>query len=515
MGVGAVRRNPAWTIYFALLFLFLGILIWPTFSNPPHVDYWEAFFTFHQVRADPGLSVWPYVVNHDPWRHGTFRPLLYTLLFLEQVAFGSHFVWNHLVNFFWYCLLLVLLFHLGRRLGAGSAELFGFLTVFAVLYSHCDVLSLTFHVAILAGFAGFIGGFIVYLSYREGGKTLFLLPVGLLFFFSLLCYETFALWPLAILLLFYYPGTAGVNRRSPWPTAAMLGILYLLYGTTFILTRSAAHLSGELSSPSAAAFLTGVVLALFNLVYTGIGVNLVPVLAYPGRYRGYSEMMGWFPIENPPWLLPLARVLAVVALLLIALLVSCLIRRKERRTLAAAAFLGFLYLANFSLLSAARATTSHYSHIIRQFRYQLIPNALLALLAAVVVTALLKNARRGRTMLFVFLLAVFLVNSAYTRLHIENVTARLSPLKELLADIRSGIDRGEITPARRLFLPDGFALAFPRLCWNRGMGQRIWGTYQWIFSPAELACFSRQKEEAFWTMDFDRGVHVRREETGE
>lgn len=394
-------------------------------------------------------------------------------------------------------------------------ELCGFLSVFAVLYSHCDVLSLTFHVAILAGFAGFIGGFIVYLRYLRSGKTLLLIPVGLLFLFGLLCYETFALWPLAVLLLLYSPGPDGAIRRSSWPTVLMLGILYLLYGTIFLLTRSASHLSGELVSPSAAALLTGVVFALFNFLYTGIAVNLIPALAYPGRYRGYSEMMGWFPIENPPWLLPLARVLAVVALLLIALLVYCLIRREERRTLSAAAFLGFLYLGNFSLLSTARAATSHYSHIIRQFRYQIIPNALLALLAAVVVTALLKNGRRRRTVLFIVLLTVFLVNSAYTRLHIENVTARLSPLKELLVNMRAGIDRGEITPERRLFLPDGFALAFPRLCWNRGMGRRIWGTYQWVFSPAELACFSRQKEEAFWTMDFDRGVYMRRENSGE
>ncbi|MFH1037845.1 MAG: hypothetical protein V1789_04140 [PVC group bacterium] len=505
-----MRKRLASVTGFALLFLFLGILILPTFSNPPHVDYWEAFFTFHQVRADPDLPVWPYVVNHDPWQHGTFRPLSYTLLYLEHLAFGGRFIFNHLADFACYCLLLILLFRLGRRLGARGLELGGFLAVWAVLYSHCDVLSLTFHIFLVAGFAGFIGAFLLYIRYLEGGKTLLLFPAGLLFFLSLLCYETFCCWPLAVLILLFTRRPAGRPRRPIRSTVFLLGVLYLLYGTVFLLTRSASHLPGELSSPSMISFLTGAVFSLFNLLYTGIGVNAIPALAYPGRYRGYSEMLGVIPLGKPPWLVPLAYAAAAVVLLLAGLLVFLLVRRKEWRALAAAAFLGFLYLSNFSLLVAARSITSDFSHILRQFRYQLIPNALLVLLAAIVVSALLRPARKGRAVLFAILLAVFFVNGYYTHRHVENVTKCLAPLKELLQNIRTGMDRGEITPERRLYLPDGFATSFPRLCWNRGMGSRIWGTYQWLFSPAELACFSRRQGDAYWTMDLNEGVYVKR-----
>jgi len=495
-------------IYFALLFLVLAILILPTFSNPPHVDYWEAFFTFHQVRADPDLSVWPYIVNHDPWRHGTFRPLLYTILYLEHRVFGSSFVWNHISNFLCYCIFLILLYILGKRLGARSLELAGFLAVFAVLYSHCDVLSLTFHISLLLGLCALMIGFILYLGYLDRRNGYILFAAGFFFLLGMLCYETFCFWPPAILILLFCRSSSRPARRDIILTVILLAIVYLFYGLLFFLTRTTSHLSGELPSPSISSGLIGVVFSLFNLLYTGIGVNLIPALAFPGRYRGFSEMLGVIPIGRLPWLLTLAYGLGAVTLVLAGLIVFLLIRRKKRKALAAAAFLVFLYLSNFSTLVAARSTTSDFSHIIRQFRYQLIPNALLILLAAVVVSALFRLTRKGRVVLMVILLAVFSINIYYTRRHVDIVSVRLAPLRELLANIREGMDRGDITANQRLYLPDGFATSFPRLCWNRGMGRRIWGTYQWIFSPAELGGFSLHQQDAYWTMDLDEGVYV-------
>lgn len=503
-------NNKLVVISFLLLFLLLFLLYLPSFSNPPHVDYWEAFFTFHQVDSLPSLSPWPYIVNHDPWRHGTFRPLSYTLLYLEHRAFGSSFVWNHVTNFICYCLLLILLFQLGRRLGARELELGGFLGVYAVLYSHCDILTLTFHIFLVAAWAGFVGAFLLYIRYLEREKTLLLLLVGFLFLFSMLCYETFFLWPPAILILFFAGPRTGRRKRRLLPTLLMLGTLYSLYGAVFILTRFSSHLSGDLSSIPLSAALIGLVFSLFNLLYTGLGVNLFPILAFPGRYRGFSEMLGVIPLGRPPWLIPLAYGFAAAVLILSGVIVLLLIKRKKYRFLSATAFLGFLYLTNFSLLIAARSTTSDFSHILRQFRYQLIPNALVMLFAAVAVSSLFRPTRRVRMIVFSVLLAVFLVNIYFTRAHVLNITARLAPLRELLCDIRTGIKGGDISPERRLYLPDGFATSFPRLCWNRGMGRRMWGTYQWVFSPAELACFSLHREDAYWTIDLDDGVYVKR-----
>ncbi len=505
-----MRPRPGLIVYFALLYLVLGAIIFPSFSNPPHVDYWEAFFTFHQVRADPALSPWPYIINHDPWRHGTFRPLLYTMLFLEQVAFGSHFVWNHLANFFCYCLLLPLLFFLGRRLGAREFEMGGFLAVFAVLYSQCDILSLTFHIALLAGFAGFIAGFILYLRYLDGGNSYLLLPAGIVFLISMFCYETFLFWPLGVLILLRNRPRPGEGRQVIGRSVLLLAGIYLLYGCVFVLSRRTAYLSGELAQPSLSPIFRSPLLVLFNIFYTGIGVNLFPRLAIPGRYRGYSEMLGILPIRMTDRMLPVVYGGAILTLFLICFIVVRLLRDRRRRTLISSAFIGFLYLTNFSLLVIARSTTTDFSHVLRQFRYQLIPNALLALFAAIIISTFFRRSRKQKLILAFFLLAVFLANAFYTYSHIGTVTRRLAPLRELLSNIRSGIESGDISPGRRLYLSDGFATTFPRLCWNRGMGRKMWGTYQWIFSPKDLACFSRHPEDAYWTIDLERGVYVKR-----
>ncbi len=505
-----MNRKVASVAGFGLLFFFLVYLFLPTFSNPPHVDYWEAFFTFHQVRADPDLAVWPHIVNHDPWRHGTFRPLSYTTLYLQHVVFGRRFVFNHIANFFFYCLLLVLLFRLGRRLGARGPELGAFLAVYAVLYSHCDVLSLNFHIFLVAGFAAAVGAFLLYIRYLEGAPPALLIVVGLLFLSALLAYETFVFWPPAVLILLYAKRHPGAPRRVLSFTGYLLGLLYGIYAAIFFFTRSASHISGDLPSVPLTALTEGLLYSLFNVLYTGFGVNVFPTLAYPGRYEGYSEMLGVMPISPAPWLVPLAYAAATVALILAGVLTFLLLRQGKRRTLAVAAFLGYLYLGNFSMLVAARSTTTDISHILRQFRYQLIPNAILILLSALIFSALFQASRRSRVILVTTLTVLFLGNSFFTRRHIDTVTTNLSPLKELLNNIRTGIDRGDITPDRRLYLPDGFAGSFPRLCWSRSMGRKMYGTYQWIFSPVELRCFSLRPEGSYWTMDMDKGVYVRR-----
>jgi len=505
-----MNRRVASAAGFGLLFVYLAGLFLPTFSNPPHVDYWEAFFTFHQVRADPELAVWPHIVNHDPWRHGTFRPLSYTTLYLQHLVFGRRFVFNHIANFVFYCLLLVLLFRLGKRLGARGPEMGAFLAVYAVLFSHSDVLSLNFHIFLVAGFAASVGAFLLYIRYLEGARPSILFAVGLLFLAALLAYETFIFWPPALLILLYARRSPGVSRRTLRPTGYLLGSIYSLYAAIFFFTRSATHISGDLPSASLSALSEGLLYSFFNILYTGFGVNIFPALAYPGRYEGYSEMLGVMPITPPPWLGPLAYVAAAAVLILAGLSALLLLRKGKRRTLAASAFLGYLYLGNFSMLVAARSTTTDISHILRQFRYQLIPNAILVLLAALIFSALVRTSRRSRVILAVILTAVFLSNSFFARRHVDTVTTDLTPLKELLHNIRAGIDRGDITPIRRLYLPDGFASSFPRLCWSRSMGRKMYGTYQWIFSPSELRCFSLRPGGSYWTMDLDRGVYTRR-----
>lgn len=487
----------------------MAIIIFPSFTNPPHVDYWEAFFTFQQVDSDPGLSFWPYIVNHDPWRHGTFRPLLYTILYIEHRLFGSSFVWNHISNFFFYCLLLILLFLLGKGLGARKLELAGFLSVFAVLYSHCDILSLSFHISLIFGLCAMTTGFILYIHYLEGrGRCYILFAAGLSFLLGMFCYETFCSWPPALLILLFSCSRSRPVRRYITPTLFLVGLIYLIYVSIFILTRFASHLSGEMFSPSMVSVLTGFAFSFFNLFYNGIGVNIIPNIAFPGRYQGYSEMLGFIPQGKPGLLVLLVYGLSSIVLILIGLIIFHLARRRKNRALVSVVFLGYLYLSNFSTLVIARSTTNNFGHILRQFRYQLIPNALLILAVCVIISAFFRPTRKVRTILFVILILVFSLNSYFTRRHIDTVTERLTPLRELLENIRKGMDCGDITPSRRLYLADGFSTSFPGLCWNKGIGRKMWGTYQWLFTGREIRCFSRNQEYAYWTIDFLDAVYI-------
>lgn len=498
-----MKRRQAISAYFVLLFLFLGTLFLPAFSNPPYVDHWEAFFTFHQVRADPDLSVWPYVVNHDPWRHGTFRPLSYTLLYLQHLLFSGAFVWNHVLNFAVYCLHLVLLFLLGRKLGGRDLELAGFLAVYSVAYSHSDILLLNFHIFVLAGFSACLGGFLLFHRFRENGRTWLLVPAGILLLLGMFCYEPFVLWPLAVFFLCL--GTGVTRRRwgGFWPAVFLAGSVYLAYGLVFLLTRLTSQTSGDLPGLEFQSLLTGFFLSLFNFVYTGIGVSVWPALGAPPIYKGYSEMGGVIPEGNPPWLMPAALISGAAVIILLGGGIYALTRRKKFRVLVAALFLILLNLSFIAFLAAARSQTNNLSHILRQFRYQLVPTALVFLLAAVIVSALIPPRRRPRVILFFFLLAVFIPNCRLTRAHVRGTTENLRPLGELLASLREGMARGEITPDRQVFIPDEITVGFPHLCWNRMMGYKMRGSYQWIYSPAELFCFTPDREEAEWIVGGD------------
>ena len=196
-----ISKNYRIGLYFIALFALLAIIYLPSFFNPPHVDYWEAFHLFYLVDAtleSPNLIA---VINHDPWQDGTYRPFSYLLLYLEHNLFGDRFIWNHIVNFLFYCLSVVLLYQLARGLGLDkflSAIFFG---LYLFLFTHSGILTLTFHQFVIIGFSSFLLGFIIYLRWLMTAKRYLLIPVGLFFLLGMFCYETFSLWPLSVIIL--------------------------------------------------------------------------------------------------------------------------------------------------------------------------------------------------------------------------------------------------------------------------------------------------------------------------
>lgn len=64
-------------VLLAVACLILLVVYLPTFSNPPHGDYWEAFCRFHLAGGSDLSGNLISIVNHDPWQDGTFRPFIH------------------------------------------------------------------------------------------------------------------------------------------------------------------------------------------------------------------------------------------------------------------------------------------------------------------------------------------------------------------------------------------------------------------------------------------------------
>lgn len=497
--------------FFAVLCLSLALLFHLSFWNPPRSDYWSVLYVFHQVAASDEPLAWFAIVNYDPWQDGTLRPLAYFLLYAEHVIFGADFFWNHFTNFVGYCCSLFLLYLLARRFGCPRMLTVVFVTVYAFLYTHFDIVSWTFHIFIIVGFCACLSAIILYLNFLKTGRTLILIPVGCLLLLGLFCYEGYALWPLGLLILGDGQILFSDRRTSPWPryrcVIPFLIVIYFLYLVGFMLTRSAVINTGSLPQPSIVQVLTGICAPFFNLVYNGLLVNICPFLSLPLDIADNLEMRGllgiWgFPLLNRLVLLIGGYVLVIFLVTLVYLRVG-----KRRGLLVISAFLIFLYAATFIPIALGRIATNDLFFPLVQFRYQYVPNALLILLLLVIVTRLGRPGRRGMVVTCLILLPILVSNIILVKSALETTEDQLYPLRELLSYIRLGIERGIINSKEKVYIDDKVVLKYPRLCWNQAMAQFLEGTYQWIFPSRDMECFAFLPEEAVWITDVEQGQY--------
>lgn len=486
------------TAYFAALLIALIIIFFPSFRNPPRSDWWSALYSFHLVDASPGPPGFSFIVNHDPWRDGTFRPLAHPLLYLEHRLFGANFVLYHLSNLLLYFLSIILLYGLGRQLRISRTVLAGFLFLFAFLFSHFDIVTWTFHVGLSLSFSSFLLGLIIYFRYLKEGNGWNLLPVGCLFLFSMLCSELYLFWPLGLLL----PIDEGLNRRrSRGPTAALMAGVYAAYLGFFMVTRTSVHTSGSFPWPTAGEFFQSGGAVFFNLLYNGLLVNLLPFLALPLRITHNIEMGGAVTTWSPGTLRTIVLLVGAASILLIGVF---FLRRPRRRRLPSAGWwLAFFYGSSFFVLALGRSMTENFNELFLQFRYQYIPNALLMLGGALFIDRLVKTRVVKRGVCFL-LIGAAVLNLILVRESVTAIGEELAPLGRLLGRIRQGIEIGEITPQRPLAIPDGIPAYLPSLCWNKHMGRFFRGTYQWIFSREEILCFTPYILDAAWVVDGER-----------
>ena len=92
----------------------------------------------------------------------------------------------------------------------------------------------------------------------------------------------------------------------------------------------------------------------------------------------------------------------VITALLITVGAVYLYRKKERRIIALLSFFMILYFTNFFIVALSRLTTNEAFYPLSQFRYQYVPNALLVLMAAVIIGNLFRTKKFFKIILIKF-----------------------------------------------------------------------------------------------------------------
>lgn len=502
-------------IYFLLLLAGLLIIYYPSFKNAPRSDYWVALYHFHLADTSPEPLGWLSLCNYDPWEHGTFRPLAHLLLYLEHTFFGTNFTWNHLVNFFMYYLSIILLYLLAVRLSLDKYLTAVFLLAFAFLFSHFDIITWTFQIFTTMSFVSFLLGFLLYIKFLASGKKVLFLLIGILFIFGMLCFELYAFWPLAVIILTLGKRFLLQDDRSPSTKKLLragcifLVILYTIYLVIFIITRSSANTSGDLPELNLELIILGICSVFFNLLYNGILVNLLPFLTEPLLIRDNLDMagllVGWYP--------SLAEIIYLTGggtILLLGIGFVLLYRKKERKTIFILSFFFFLLFTYFFIVAVSRLTTNDVWYPFTQFRYQYIANALFILMVITILSKLVRPNRRGKIIISFILLLILLINLFLSHKYMSVINSQLKPLRVMLINIQSRMKKGEINSRAKLYIEDGLAGKLPPLCWNEDMARFMHGNYRWYFSEEDQNCFTPSLSEAAWVIRENDSLNIYR-----
>jgi len=200
----------------------------------------SVLYFFHHLDAVP--RAWFHIVNFDPWTEVRFYPLAFVIVYAFHRVFGQHFAAAHISHIGIYFLLVICLYRLIRDTGGRLLPVLACLGVFTFLYSHSDIIVWNLHTYIIIACVCMLAGFHFYMRYVNTGMLRHVYAAGVLFCAGMLCYETYALWPLGIFFL----GSGVDERRAARlerPLAARYVQWRLLYGVygiyilVFFLTR--------------------------------------------------------------------------------------------------------------------------------------------------------------------------------------------------------------------------------------------------------------------------------------
>jgi hypothetical protein len=243
--------------------------------------------------------------------------------------------------------------------------------------------------------------------------------------------------------------------------------------------------------------------AIYNMVFINFMSNIVPSLVYPAAMTQNVELSGGLIpslVSSPYFTNPVFIISTwLFAFYCLGLLIVSSRRNKNFYFIVLFVFFMVSYLL---VMSLGRLRTDEIYYVMAQPRYQLVPNFVVCLLAAMVLGPLYPAFTRIKKGAVLTVLALIIaMNSFFTYQSVAETTRQLAPLKRMLADIKVAIDTKKVNPDAKLVLPQDVTYNLPLLCWNRDLDRFIVrGSYEYLFR-GRLDCFAFDGEGARYIMD--------------
>ena len=506
---GAIKKY--WVqVYFFIIFTLLFLVYLPSFFDPLRSDYLPLFYFFHHLNDLPGAVKWLHLLNYDPLNQVNFYPLTHVIMYLEYLVFGSWSFYYHLLHFAMYCVSLILIYKLARKLFRADRLLTMMLiTLFAFLFSHFDLIIWSYHVHIIFSFNLLLAGFILYLEFLKTGKMALLVWVITLFLLPLLCYLPFIFWPVGIIFLAWLDIPVKGSRIS-WQKKMksillVLGVVYAICLAVFLFTRAIGTYDRPLVYLKSIFFLrdhTRAFLSVpFNTIYNGVVVNLLPFLAWPLKTCENIELGGWLEVHVDE-IVRLILAGGGASLLIFIAVPAVFFYRKKRYLGKVSIFLLFLLFSEFFVLSRLCLMVNHPQYVLQQFRYQYVVNAVVILTVLLILNNVLGGLRKGKIITGCVLAVILGMNMYYSVRGAAYVNSELAPLKKIVYSIKKKIASGQINAENKIYIDDKITKALSPLCWNDYMGTRYMKhTYQWMFASKEVGYFTFSADDAKWVVD--------------
>jgi len=490
-------------IYFILLLLLILWIYFPTFFHPPRSDHWSALYYFFRVdNIIEGFRL-KYLMIYDPLINTTFRPLSFLIPYFEYHLFDGNWIYDNIINFALYFVTLILFYNFVLNFCKNRMLIISFITLFAFLFSHFDIVAWSFHSHIILSFNLFLTGFLLYIKYLKTKRIVYFISALVLFLTGMLLYEVYLFWPLAIIILTsIFQTDDSPNKRYKVPVSGLI-VLYSVYSTLYFINYHFRNLIGmgiSLNFLFSMQAVSKTILSIFfNMLYLNI-VNIYPKIAYPLRIDENLNMGGIltryeFAIDK------IVLVGGIIAAIVFIIWILSVWKKRDLKNTKICLFFIFLIFSELFVLFHCKYLVNPGVYNFIQFRFQYIPNAIFFMLLTFVLDKYIKGVRIRQYIFFVIMGTIIVSNIYSVRAGISVIDKQLKPLNKLLNNIKVGFKNGKINCSKKLYLDDNIALSLPSLCWNREMGIRCMrGTYQWIFSKEEIKCFSTY-EESSWVVD--------------